>query len=115
MGKLLESETLKQQAANNTKEQFAYSPDSINELLNAIIAALNIHTTMNSQALDSERPRCSQKRPTWAGATIRSLAGASTSGGLGRNDCSEAAECATQHIILTDDQVLPTPIRRTCA
>ena len=26
-GKLLESETLRQQAANNTKEQFANSPD----------------------------------------------------------------------------------------
>ena len=36
-GKLLESETLKQQAANNTKEQFANSPDLKTELMNAII------------------------------------------------------------------------------
>ena len=31
-GKLLESETLRQQAANNTKEQFANSPDLKTEL-----------------------------------------------------------------------------------
>ena len=39
-GKLLESETLRQQAANNTKEQFANSPDLKTELLNAIMGAL---------------------------------------------------------------------------
>ena len=38
-GKLLESETLRQQAANNTKEQFANSPDLKTELLNAIMGA----------------------------------------------------------------------------
>ncbi len=37
MGKLLESETLKQQAAHNTKEQFANSPDLKTEILNAIM------------------------------------------------------------------------------
>ncbi|MFZ5779345.1 MAG: hypothetical protein ACOY4R_03925 [Pseudomonadota bacterium] len=36
-GKLLESERLRQQATNNTKEQFANSPDLRTELLNAII------------------------------------------------------------------------------
>ena len=41
MGKLLESETLVQQAANNTKEQFANSPDLQGEILNAIIGALD--------------------------------------------------------------------------
>ena len=56
-GKLLESETLKQQAANNTKEQFANSPDLKTELMNAIIGALDAHTTMSTQALDSETVR----------------------------------------------------------
>ena len=53
MGKLLESETLAKQAANNTKEQFANSPDLGTELVNAIINALDAHTEMSSQALDS--------------------------------------------------------------
>jgi type I restriction enzyme R subunit len=52
-GKLLESETLRQQAANNTKEQFANSPDLKTELLNAIMGALDAHTTMSTQALNS--------------------------------------------------------------
>ena len=46
-----------QQAANNTKEQFANSPDLKTELTNAIIGALEAHTAMSSQALDSERVR----------------------------------------------------------
>jgi type I restriction enzyme, R subunit len=52
-GKLLESETLRQQAANNTKEQFANSPDLKTELLNAIMDALEAHTVMSKQALNS--------------------------------------------------------------
>lgn len=56
-GKLLESETLRQQAANNTKEQFANSPDLSKELMNAIIDALEAHTVMSTQALDSESLR----------------------------------------------------------
>jgi type I restriction enzyme R subunit len=52
-GKLLESETLRQQASNNTKEQFANSPDLKTELLNAIMGALDAHTLMSSQALNS--------------------------------------------------------------
>jgi len=56
-GKLLESVILVQQAANNTKEQFANSPDLSNELLNAIMDALAAHNTMSKQALDSERVR----------------------------------------------------------
>jgi len=56
-GKLLESETLKQQAANNSKEQFANSPDLQTELMNAIISALDAHTAMSTQALDSETVR----------------------------------------------------------
>ena len=56
-GKLLESETLVEQVANNTKEQFAASPDLAKELLNAIIDALEAHTSMSNQALNSERVR----------------------------------------------------------
>ena len=56
-GKLLESETLRQQAANNTKEQFANSPDLSTEIMNAIIDAFAAHTTMSKQALDSEKVR----------------------------------------------------------
>ena len=56
-GKLLESETLRQQATNNTKEQFANSPDLKTELLNAIMGALDAHTLMSSQALNSSSVR----------------------------------------------------------
>ena len=52
-GKLLESETLRQQAANNTKEQFANSPDLNSELMNAIMGALDAHNLMSTQALNS--------------------------------------------------------------
>ena len=54
-GKLMESAILAEQAANNTKEQFANSPDLAKELLNAIMDALAAHTTMSAQALGSER------------------------------------------------------------
>ncbi len=56
-GKLLESPILAQQAASNTKEQFANSPDLSNELMNAIMDAFAAHGTMSKQALDSERVR----------------------------------------------------------
>lgn len=53
-GKLLESEILMKQAASNSKEQFAASPDLKQELINAIISAFDAHTEMSSQALNSE-------------------------------------------------------------
>jgi type I restriction enzyme R subunit len=53
MGKLLESNTLRQQAASNSKQQFATSPDLNTELVNAIISALDAHTAMSTQALNS--------------------------------------------------------------
>ena len=56
-GKLLESTTLTQQAASNTKEQFANSPDLQLEIMNAIISALDAHTVMSTQALNSEAVR----------------------------------------------------------
>ena len=52
-GKLLESEKLRLQAANNTKEQFANSPDLKTELLAAIMDALDAHNAMSSKALNS--------------------------------------------------------------
>ena len=57
MGKLLESDLLMQQAANNSKEQFANSPDLSSELMNAIMDALEAHSTMSKQAIDSDKVR----------------------------------------------------------
>jgi type I restriction enzyme, R subunit len=54
---LLESDTLKQQATNNTKEQFANSPDLKSELLSAIIRAPDAHTMVSTRALNSEEIR----------------------------------------------------------
>jgi len=56
-GKLLENETLLRQAASNSKEQFANSPDLRDALLNAIMDAFDAHQTMSTQALGSERVR----------------------------------------------------------
>ena len=55
--KLMESDILRQQAASNSKEQFANSPDLNSELMNAIMDALMAHTSMSKQALDSEKVR----------------------------------------------------------
>ena len=55
--KLLESEVLKKQARNNTKEQFANSPDLMTEIMNAIMSALDAHSAMSKQALGSEKVR----------------------------------------------------------
>ena len=53
-GKLLEPATLQQQqAANNTKQQFANSPALGSELVSAIMGALDAHTSMSTQALNS--------------------------------------------------------------
>jgi type I restriction enzyme R subunit len=56
-GKLMESETLIQQATNNTKEQFANSPDLSQEIIHAIMDALAAHSSMSKQALESEKLR----------------------------------------------------------
>jgi type I restriction enzyme R subunit len=61
MGKLLESTTLVQQAASNTKEQFANSPDLQSEMMNAIIGALDTHMLMSTQALNSDVVRAGIK------------------------------------------------------
>ncbi len=47
--------TLRQQAANNTKEHFANSPDLNTALVNAIMDALSAHSEMSKQALQSEQ------------------------------------------------------------
>ncbi|RZS58761.1 type I restriction endonuclease subunit R [Sphaerotilus mobilis] len=54
-GKLLENELLVQQAASNSKEQFANSPDLKQALLDAIMDAFDAHQKMSTQALGSER------------------------------------------------------------
>jgi type I restriction enzyme R subunit len=56
-GKLLESDRLAEQAASNGKEQFANSPDLMPELVNAVINALDSHTAMSTQTLNSEKVR----------------------------------------------------------
>jgi len=56
-GKLLENDTLVQQAGSNSKEQFANSPDLKDALMHAIMDALEAHSSMSSQALGSERVR----------------------------------------------------------
>lgn len=53
LGKVAESAKLQQQTANNTKEQFANSPDLHTELQNAIIESYDAHTVMSTQALNS--------------------------------------------------------------
>ncbi|MCW5635701.1 MAG: type I restriction endonuclease subunit R [Rubrivivax sp.] len=56
-GKLMENETLVQQAASNSKGQFGNSPDLDRALLDAIMDALGAHQAMSSQALASEKVR----------------------------------------------------------
>ena len=60
-GKLLESDTLQQQASANSKEQFGSSPDLGTALMDAIISALDAHQAMSSQALGSESIRNGMK------------------------------------------------------
>ena len=60
-GKLMESEVLAEQARNNTKAQFAASPNFDAELMNAIIEAFEAHQIMSRQALESERVRTGMK------------------------------------------------------
>ncbi len=54
MGKLLESNKLRQQASSNSKQQFSNSPDLSKEIMDAIIEAMDAHELMSNQALDSE-------------------------------------------------------------
>ncbi|MDR9772423.1 type I restriction endonuclease [Rhizobium hidalgonense] len=54
-GKLLQSQLLGEQAANNTKEQFSNSPDLSQALIDAIIDAFDAHRSMSEQALNSKK------------------------------------------------------------
>ncbi len=56
-GKLLESEELITQAANNMKEQFSISPTLRTEFNNGVMDACAAHTAMSEQILNSERVR----------------------------------------------------------
>lgn len=56
-GKLLENETLIQQATSNSKEQFSNSPDLVKALMDAIMDAFEAHQVMSAQALGSNRVR----------------------------------------------------------
>ena len=80
-GKLMESETLRKQAASNSKEQFANSPDLKKELVNAIIETLDAHRSMSAQALDSEFVRAGLKDiligPSQLYESLRELSSAS--------------------------------------
>lgn len=60
-GKLLESKELTTQARNNSKAQFSTSPTLDEELMNAIMNALDAHQTMSRQALDSSKVRAGLK------------------------------------------------------
>ena len=53
--KLLESEVLAQQAANNTKEQFASSPDLTRVFIDALIDSHSAQSNLSLQALNSEQ------------------------------------------------------------
>lgn len=55
--KLMESDVLAQQAQNNSKEQFAASPNLSDELMNAIMDSMAAHSIMSKQALNSEAVR----------------------------------------------------------
>ena len=60
-GKLLECETLIEQAVNNTKEQFANSPDLDARIMDAVMDALSSFTHMSKQALESAKIRAEIK------------------------------------------------------
>jgi type I restriction enzyme R subunit len=55
--KMLESDALVTQAANNTEAQFANSPTLKDELMNAIIEAFEAHSALSRKALDSQKVR----------------------------------------------------------
>ncbi|MGH2388599.1 MAG: type I restriction enzyme subunit R domain-containing protein, partial [Chloroflexota bacterium] len=60
-GKLLECEVLIEQAVNNTKEQFANSPDLDQRILDAVMDALSSFSSMSTQALASAKIRLELK------------------------------------------------------
>ncbi len=59
--KVLESAVLQQQAANNSKEQFASSPDLTKTIMDAIIDAMDVQADLSTRALNSSDVRESLK------------------------------------------------------
>lgn len=57
--RLEESETLQQQAENNSLAQFSASPDLQNEFVGAVIGAMESHSDLSTQILNN--PEISQK------------------------------------------------------
>ena len=51
--RLEESETLQQQAQNNSLAQFSASPDLQNEFVGAVIGAMESHTDLSTQILNN--------------------------------------------------------------
>ncbi len=82
--KMLESDALVTQAANNTEAQFANSPTLKDELMNAIIEAFEAHSSLSKQALDSQKVRDGLKEvllgPAQLYEALRSRAHGSSSG-----------------------------------
>jgi type I restriction enzyme, R subunit len=60
--KTLESELLQKQAANNSKEQFANSPDLTSEILNAVMDSMDAQMELSGKALNSADIREGLKR-----------------------------------------------------
>jgi len=60
-GKLMENETLAQQAGSNQKEQFDNSPALKTAIMDAIIEALDAHSAMSRQALGSQEVQADLK------------------------------------------------------
>lgn len=54
-GKLLQSNLLGEQAANNSKQQFSNSPDLAQALVDAVIDAFDAHRSLSEQALNSKK------------------------------------------------------------
>ncbi len=69
-----------QQAASNSREQFADSPSLDEVLIDAVIEALDAHTFMSRQALDSDKVRAGLMRilpgPGQLWEALRARAGA---------------------------------------
>jgi len=60
--KTLESEILQKQAANNSKEQFANSPDLSSQIMDAIIESMDVQAELSKRAIDSPEIRAGLQR-----------------------------------------------------
>lgn len=89
-GKLLENQTLIEQAASNEKGHFSNSPDLAMALTQAIMDALEAHSSMSQQALSSKKIQEGLKDillgpgQLYEALRARSGSGASSTGGIGQ-------------------------------